>query len=134
MASACSGAPQRRRRRGGTLEIGLKTAFSARFGVDTRPSNRQKSQAFAGGAALSLRPGERFLPNQVTPMAKKNNKKTGTTGDLIISKSRTKAAVKKSNVSSDFYGALDATVRKMITAAEVRAEANGRKTLRPQDL
>jgi citrate lyase gamma subunit len=67
-------------------------------------------------------------------MAKKNNKKTGTTGDLIISKSRTKAAVKKSNVSSDFYGALDVTVRKMITAAEVRAEANGRKTLRPQDL
>ncbi len=70
-------------------------------------------------------------------MAKKNtnNKKTtAKTGDLIISKSRTKAAVKKSNVSSDFYGALDATVRKMITAAETRAEANGRKTLRPQDL
>ncbi|MFN9706648.1 MAG: DUF1931 domain-containing protein [Planctomycetota bacterium] len=67
-------------------------------------------------------------------MAKKNNKKTGTTGDLIISKSRTKAAVKKSNVSSDFYVAHDATVRKMIPAAEERAEANGRKTLRPQDL
>jgi hypothetical protein len=67
-------------------------------------------------------------------MAKKNNKKTGTTGDLIISKSRTKAAVKKSNVSSDFYGALDSTVRKMIPAADGRAEANGRKTLRPQDL
>jgi hypothetical protein len=94
------------------------------------------SREFAGGAALSLRPGERSLPKLVTPMAKKNtNKKTtAKTGDLIISKSRTKAAVKKSNVSSDFYGALDATVRKMIASAETRAEANGRKTLRPQDL
>ena len=66
--------------------------------------------------------------------AKKNAKKTGTTGDLIISKSRTKAAAKKSNVSSDFYGALDKVVRGMIANAEGRAEANGRKTLRPQDL
>ncbi len=66
--------------------------------------------------------------------AKKNAKKAGTTGDLIISKSRTKAAVKKSNVSSDFYGALDKAVRGMIASAEGRAEANGRKTLRPQDL
>ena len=54
--------------------------------------------------------------------------------ELIISKSRTKAAVKKSNVSSEFYGALDKTVRKLIAEAEGRAVANGRKTLRPQDL
>jgi hypothetical protein len=54
--------------------------------------------------------------------------------ELIISKSRTKAAVKKSNVSSEFYGALDAAVRTMIAGAEGRASANGRKTLRPQDL
>ena len=60
--------------------------------------------------------------------------KKAKTGDLIISKSRTKAAVKKSNVSSDFYGALDKAVRGMIASAEGRAEANGRKTLRPQDL
>jgi histone H3/H4 len=67
--------------------------------------------------------------------AKKNGKKAAkTTGDLIISKSRTKAAVKKSNVSSDFYGALDEAVRGMIEKAEGRCEANGRKTLRPQDL
>ncbi|MBM4063940.1 MAG: DUF1931 domain-containing protein [Planctomycetes bacterium] len=67
--------------------------------------------------------------------AKKNGKKAGkATGELIISKSRTKAAVKKSNVSSDFYGALDECVRGMISKAECRAEANGRKTLRPQDL
>jgi hypothetical protein len=53
---------------------------------------------------------------------------------LIISKSRTKGAVKKSNVSSDFYGALDVAVRGMIASAEGRAVANGRKTLRPQDI
>ena len=54
--------------------------------------------------------------------------------DLIISKSRTKAAVMSCNVSGDFYGALDGYVREAITAAEERASANGRKTLRPQDL
>ncbi|MCC6673183.1 MAG: DUF1931 domain-containing protein [Planctomycetes bacterium] len=53
---------------------------------------------------------------------------------MIISKSRTKAAAKRCNVSSDFYGALDAAVRNMISNAEARADANGRKTLRPQDL
>jgi hypothetical protein len=54
--------------------------------------------------------------------------------DLIISKSRTKAAVTSCNVSGDFYSALDSYVREAITAAEERASANGRKTLRPQDL
>ena len=54
--------------------------------------------------------------------------------DLIISKSRTKDAVKKCNVSGDFYGALDKKVREIINGAESRALANKRKTLRPQDL
>ncbi|TAH39781.1 MAG: DUF1931 domain-containing protein [Planctomycetota bacterium] len=53
---------------------------------------------------------------------------------MIISKSRTKAAVKKCNVASDFYSALDSHVRRAIAAAEERALANGRKTVRPQDL
>ncbi len=64
-------------------------------------------------------------------------KKAATTkkaGDLIISKSRTKAATKKCNVSSDFYGALDKVVRDMIAAAEARAIGNKRKTLKPVDL
>ena len=67
---------------------------------------------------------------------KKSKKKAKAKGpvELIISKSRTKAAVKKSNVSSEFYGALDSAVRSMIASAEGRAMANGRKTLRPQDL
>jgi histone H3/H4 len=54
--------------------------------------------------------------------------------ELIISKSRTKAAAKKCNVSSDFYGALDKKVRDMIAEAERRAAANKRKTLKPNDL
>jgi hypothetical protein len=67
--------------------------------------------------------------------AKKNGGKKGTDADaLIISKSRTKAAVKDCNVSSDFYEALDGVVRDMIAKAEDRAKGNGRKTLRPYDL
>ena len=68
-------------------------------------------------------------------MAAKKKKKAGkATGDLIISKARTKASVRKCNVSSDFYGALDAHVRSIIQGAEKRCQANGRKTLRPQDI
>jgi hypothetical protein len=65
---------------------------------------------------------------------KKAAKKKGSGGDLIISKARTKAATKKCNVSSDFYGALDKTVRGMIAGAESRALGNKRKTLKPVDL
>ena len=54
--------------------------------------------------------------------------------ELIISKSRTKDAVKKCNVSGEFYGALDKKVRELLLAAESRALSNKRKTLRPQDL
>jgi histone H3/H4 len=67
-------------------------------------------------------------------MAAKKNKKTASGDSMIISKSRTKAAVKKCNVSSDFYGALDGAVRQMIARAEGRATDNGRKTVRPQDI
>jgi hypothetical protein len=55
-------------------------------------------------------------------------------GDLIISKSRTKGAVKKCNVGSEFYGALDKHVREVIKSAEQRALGNKRKTLKPVDL
>lgn len=54
--------------------------------------------------------------------------------DMIISKSRTKNAVQQCNVSGDFYGALNEKVIAIIEEAEARASANGRKTLRPQDL
>ncbi len=59
-------------------------------------------------------------------------KKSG--GDLIISKSRTKAAAKKCNVGSEFYGALDQAVRKLLAEAEGRATGNKRKTLKAVDL
>ena len=61
-------------------------------------------------------------------------KKASKPADLIISKTRTKAAVKKCNVASDFYPALDKAVKSMIKDAESRAMANKRKTVRPQDL
>jgi histone H3/H4 len=60
--------------------------------------------------------------------------KQGKAAELIISKSRTRGAVKKCNVSGEFYGALDKKVRELIAAAEVRAIGNKRKTLKPQDL
>jgi hypothetical protein len=63
--------------------------------------------------------------------AREGGKRSG--GELIISKSRTKAAARM-NVSGDFYGALDSAVRSMISNAERRALDNGRKTLRPHDL
>ena len=61
----------------------------------------------------------------------RGKKKSGL--DLIISKSRTKAAAGL-NVSGEFYGALDEAVRGMIAGAEARATNNGRRTLRPHDL
>ncbi len=65
---------------------------------------------------------------------KKAAKKKGKTGDLIISKTRVKNAVKKCNVGGEFYGALDAVVRELIKGAEVRALGNKRKTLKAVDL
>lgn len=74
--------------------------------------------------------------------ARKKKKKAGRSAggrsrgpaELIISKSRTKSAVRKCNVGGEFYAALDKTVRNMIKEAEQRALGNKRKTLRPWDL
>jgi histone H3/H4 len=65
---------------------------------------------------------------------KKKAVRKGAGGDLIISKSRTKAAVKKCNVGGEFYGALDQAVRELIKEAEGRALGNKRKTLKAVDL
>ena len=69
-----------------------------------------------------------------TMAAKKKKGKKGKSADLIISKSRTKGAVKKCNVGSEFYPALDAAVRGLIKEAEARAVGNKRKTLKAVDL
>jgi len=66
-------------------------------------------------------------------MAAKKKTKAGS-GELIISKTRTKAAAKKCNVGSEFYGALDKHVRDVIANAERRAMGNKRKTLKAVDL
>ncbi len=66
--------------------------------------------------------------------AKKKKAKGKKPSDLIISKARTKAAVKKCNVGGEFYGALDAAVRDLIKGAEARAVGNKRKTLKAVDL
>ncbi len=61
-------------------------------------------------------------------------RRAGKSADLIISKTRTKNAVKKCNVGGEFYGALDAVVRDLIKGAEARAIGNKRKTLKAVDL
>ena len=63
---------------------------------------------------------------------KKSSKKASL--DMIISKSRTKNAVADCNVSGEFYSALNEFVYGVIAQAEARAQSNGRKTVRPQDL
>jgi hypothetical protein len=55
-------------------------------------------------------------------------------GAMIISKARVKAAVKKCNVGAEFYDALEAEVRSLISKAEDRALGNRRKTLRAADV
>lgn len=67
-------------------------------------------------------------------MAARKKKAAKGGGDLIISKTRTKAATRKCNVGSEFYSALDAAVREMIKSAEARAIGNKRKTLKAVDL
>jgi len=66
--------------------------------------------------------------------ARRKKAAKGGGGDLIISKARTKAAVKKCNVGGEFYGALDKVVRELIKGAEGRAVGNKRKTLKAVDL
>ena len=67
-------------------------------------------------------------------MAARKKKAAKGGGDLIISKSRTKAAVRKCNVGGEFYAALDKAVRSKIAEAEARALGNKRKTLKAVDL
>ena len=67
-------------------------------------------------------------------MAARKKSRAKAPAELIISKARTKAAVKKCNVGAEFYGALDKAVRGLIADAEQRALGNKRKTLKAVDL
>ena len=80
---------------------------------------------------MAKRKTKKKTARKATKKAKRRGKKTPL--ELIISKSRTKAAA-GINVSGEFYSALDGVVRGMINQAEQRAIDNGRKTLRPYDL
>ena len=64
----------------------------------------------------------------------KGKSKSKSSDPMIISKARTKAAVQKCNVGSEFYGALEDAVRQLIARAEARALGNKRKTLRAADV
>ncbi len=72
--------------------------------------------------------------NMAARKKKKATRRKAKPADLIISKSRTKNATKKCNVSSEFYGALDAHVRDIIKGAEARAIGNKRKTIKAVDI
>ena len=53
---------------------------------------------------------------------------------MVVVKSKIKSVVTGVNVSSDFVGALNQEVIQLINKAKERCTANGRKTLKPQDL
>ena len=106
-----------------------QSAYDAPLGTRLRP--RAKLGVTPACPAMPGAPG--YMGGIMAARRKKKAAKRGS-GDLIISKARTKAAVKKCNVGGEFYGALDKVVREMIKAAEVRAVGNKRKTLKAVDL
>ena len=53
---------------------------------------------------------------------------------MIIVKSKIKDVVKDCNVAGDFAESLNEKVIALVKAAEVRAGANGRKTVQARDL
>ncbi|TKX60747.1 DUF1931 domain-containing protein [Halorubrum sp. ASP1] len=53
--------------------------------------------------------------------------------DLVV-KAAVKEALEDSNVSADFYEALDEEVEELLSDAAERAEANDRKTVQARDL
>jgi histone H3/H4 len=52
----------------------------------------------------------------------------------LIVRSKIKSTVKGMRVSGDFYNALDRKVQDVMREASRRAKANGRATIRPDDL
>ena len=54
--------------------------------------------------------------------------------EMIVVKSKIKSVVTDVNISSDFVQALNGEAIKLVKKAKERCVANGRKTLKPQDL
>ena len=118
--------------------------LSLSFSLPVRPANNLKGNMAARKKATKKKAAKRPATRKKAakkkatkrPAARKakgRGKKKAVAG-MIISKSRTKAAVENCNVSSEFYEALDNFVRDAIANAEKRAAGNKRKTLRSQDL
>jgi len=145
-----TGAPARPCAERGERGIRRKTRAFGEFGFDFALRDSQPRERVTDFLPLEIHPpGAPHAVRDETQMAKKKatrkpagkaaGKKAGkkaaatASGDYIISKSRTKGSV-NCNVSGEFYGAFDAAARAMLKQAEARAEANGRRTLRPQDL
>jgi histone H3/H4 len=55
-------------------------------------------------------------------------------GKSMVVKSAIKGAAKGMRVSGDFWKAMDAMVMRKLEMATKRAKANGRKTIRPEDI
>ena len=61
--------------------------------------------------------------------------KTGSVNEMaLVVKSAVRERLKDMRASGDFFEALDKHVAEELTRAVARAKANGRKTLRPEDL
>jgi len=113
------------------------TTFLPFAKLRTQPKKRIMAARKKATKKAAPKKAAKKAPKKAAKKAPKKAAKKGKKGkavDLIISKSRTKNAVVTCNVSGDFYAALDGYVREAIASAEARATANGRKTLRPQDL
>jgi len=54
--------------------------------------------------------------------------------EMIVVKSKIKSVVTDVNISGDFVQALNDEAIKLVKKAKERCVANGRKTLKPQDL
>ena len=100
-------------------------------GRDWLGEQTQKGSSSPGSVAVL---GEGIKPMAARKKKKAARRRASKPAELIISKARTKAAVKKCNVGGEFYGALDAAVRQLIKEAEARAVGNKRKTLKAVDL
>jgi histone H3/H4 len=96
-------------------------------------AKKKATKKKAAPAKKKAAPKKKAAKKPVKKAAKKKSSKKAAL-DMIISKSRTKNAVADCNVSGEFYSALNEFVYGVIAQAEARAQSNGRKTVRPQDL
>ena len=97
-------------------------------------AKKKATKKKAAPAKKKAAPKKKSAPKKPAKKAAKKKSSKKATLDMIISKSRTKNAVADCNVSGEFYSALNEFVYGVIAQAEARAQSNGRKTVRPQDL